>query len=145
MKSESIKVGIVGSGFAARFHMEALKRVFSAIIKVKGAYSKNSDNLKIFTDKYQIIPFKNLDDLIDNCDVIHVCTPPVTHEAIVIEALKKDKYVIVEKPFTGYFGDGSKDFSGDNFSREIGLEKTLESIKRMLDAEKKKPRKNHVC
>lgn len=136
MNTDTIKVGIVGSGFAARFHMEALKRVFSANIKVEGAYSKSFENLKIFADEYQIIPFKNLATLIDNCDVIHVCTPPVTHEPIVIEALKKDKHVIVEKPFTGYFGDGSEDFNGDDFSREIGLEKTLESIKRMLDAEK---------
>ncbi len=43
----------------------------------------------------------------------------------------------MEKPFTGYFGDGSSGFSGDSFPRETGLNKTLESLRRMLDAEKK--------
>jgi predicted dehydrogenase len=75
--------------------------------------------------------------MIDNADVIHICTPPSTHEQIVIAALKKDRHVIVEKPFTGYFGDGSDSFSGDTFSREKGLEAALASIKRMIDAEKK--------
>jgi len=45
--------------------------------------------------------------------------------------------VIVEKPFTGYFGDGSTGFNGDEFSREKGLEQALASVKRMIDAEKK--------
>lgn len=136
MTSKNIKAGIIGTGFAARFHMEALKRVFSASIQVVGAYSKTPENLKIFAQDYKIIAFNNQDELIEHCDVIHICTPPVTHEAMVISALKKDKHVIVEKPFTGYFGNGSEDFNGDSFSREIGLQKTLESIKRMLSAEK---------
>jgi len=81
--------------------------------------------------------YNNLDELITDCDLIHVCTPPVTHEPIVITALQKAKNVIIEKPFTGYFGDGSDEFNGDYFSREKGFEHTNASIKRMLDAEKK--------
>jgi predicted dehydrogenase len=77
-----------------------------------------------------------MEHLIKNCDVLHVCTPPVTHEAIAIEVLKADKTVIIEKPFTGYFGDGTKSFNGDHFDREEGLERALDSIRRMLDAEK---------
>ncbi|WP_100616020.1 Gfo/Idh/MocA family protein [Confluentibacter citreus] len=136
MNNQIIKVGIIGTGFAARFHMEALKRVYSAKINVEGAYSKNPEKLESFSKEYQIKAFDDIDNLFNVCDVVHICTPPVTHEPIVIAALKKNKHVIVEKPFTGYFGDQSENFSGDTFSREVGLEKTLESIKRMLDAEK---------
>lgn len=136
MDKEVIKIGLVGTGFAARFHIEALKRVFSAKIEIEGACSKSPEELKKFTNEYNIKPFENLEDLLDVCDVVHICTPPVTHEPLVIEALKRNKHVIVEKPFTGYFGDRSEDFNGDSFSREVGLEKTLASIKRMLDAEK---------
>jgi predicted dehydrogenase len=66
-----------------------------------------------------------------------VCTPPITHEPLVIAALKRNKHVIVEKPFTGYFGDGSPEFTGDLFSKEVGLEKAMESIGKMLYAESK--------
>jgi predicted dehydrogenase len=57
--------------------------------------------------------FDNMEDLIKDTDVIHVCTTPVIHEQIVIAALQQDKYVVVEKTFTGYFGDGSDEFKGD--------------------------------
>jgi predicted dehydrogenase len=137
MLKKIIKTGIIGSGFAARFHYEALKRVFSATIQVEGAYSKSPEELTEFTNDRNIRQFESLDELLDACDVVHICTPPVTHEPIVVTALEQGKYVIVEKPFTGYFGDGNKDFNGDTFSRETGYKQAISSINRMLMAEKK--------
>lgn len=137
MNKQIIKVGIVGSGFAARFHFEALRRVFSANIKVVGAYSPNRERLDSFTSERNIQSFSSLEDLIDACDVLHLCTPPVTHEPMAIEILNRDKSVVIEKPLTGYFGDGNQLFNGDTFSRETGYRKAVESIQRMIDAEKK--------
>lgn len=137
MYKKRIRAGIVGSGFAATFHYEALVRVFTAAVEIVGAYSVTPQNLEAFTTPRNLEAFDNLDALIKNCDVVHVCTPPATHEPIVIAALQKNKYVVVEKPLTGYFGDGSETFNGDTFSRQAGLEQALASIKRMLDAEKR--------
>ena len=136
MSEKIIKAGIIGSGFAARFHYDALKRVFSTKVEIAGAYSIDNKGLKAFTDERNLRSFDSLKELIDNSDVLHLCTPPVTHEPITIEILKENKHVIVEKPFTGYFGDGSPEFNGDTFSREEGLKHALASIKRMLEAEK---------
>ena len=80
MNKSVIKVGIIGAGFAARFHVDALKRVFSTSIEVIGAYARNSDKLQQFTEPRQIHAFQDVHALIDACDVLHVCTPPVTHE-----------------------------------------------------------------
>ncbi len=135
MDKKVLRAGIVGSGFAARFHYDALQRVFSTKVTVTGVYSPSPDNLQAFTKERNITAFGSLEELLESCDVLHVCTPPVTHEPIVVEALKRNKHVIVEKPFTGYFGDGSEEFNGDTFSREKGLEETLQSISRMLEAE----------
>lgn len=136
MNESVIKAGIIGSGFAARFHFDALKRVFSTKVEVVGAYSRNPDKLQQFTSERNIQAFQQVEELIDACDVLHVCTPPVTHEPLVLAILQKHKHAIVEKPFTGYFGDGSSDFNGDTFPRQTGLDHTLESLRRMLDAEK---------
>lgn len=136
MDKKVIRAGIVGSGFAAKFHYDALLRVFTAKVEITGAFSPTSNKLREFTNQRNIKPYENLDKLIDECHVIHVCTPPITHEPIVIAALQKDKHAIVEKPLTGYFGDGSEDFNGDTFSKEKGLEHALKSISRMLEAEK---------
>lgn len=136
MGKKKVKAGIVGSGFAAKFHYEALQNVFNADVAVIGAYSLSPQNLLAFTQPRQLNAFHNIEELINESDVIHVCTPPVSHEAIVVAALQKNKHVIVEKPFTGYFGDNSEYFNGDTFPREKGLSHTLQSIERMLAAEK---------
>ncbi|MBN1417043.1 MAG: Gfo/Idh/MocA family oxidoreductase [Bacteroidales bacterium] len=136
MERKVLHAGIIGSGFAARFHFEALRRVFSTKIEIVGAYSKSPEELKEFTRARGIGLFNSMEELIEKCDVLHVCTPPVTHEPIAVAVLKENRYVIIEKPFTGYFGDGSKAFNGDTFSRKEGLNKAVESIRRMLDAEK---------
>jgi predicted dehydrogenase len=131
-----LRAGIVGSGFAARFHYNALLQVFSVKVDIAGSYSKTPANLENFTRSRKLKSFNSLDELIDNTDVVHICTPPVTHEPIVIAVLNKNKHVIVEKPFTGYFGDGSDNFNGDTFPREKGLQHTIASIGRMVEAEK---------
>lgn len=137
MPGKIIRCGIVGSGFAAKFHYEALRRLYSVKIEIAGSYSPTAERLKQFTEQRNLKAYKNLNALIDDCDVVHVCTPPSTHESIVIAALQKNRHVIVEKPFTGYFGDGSDNFNGDKFPREEGLNYTLESLQRMIGAEKK--------
>lgn len=137
MTDKIIRSGIAGSGYAARFHYEALQRIYSVNVKISGSYSPTAERLKLFTEERHLRAFSSLESLIDNSDVIHVCTPPSTHEPIVIAALEKNKHVIVEKPFTGYFGDSSKEFNGDRFPREKGLEQALSSVKRMIEAEKK--------
>ncbi len=136
MEKKVLRAGIVGSGFAAKFHYDALQRVFSTKVDIAGAYSVSSNNLRNFTESRNLRAFDSLDDLIQDADVIHVCTPPVTHEPIVVAALKQHKHVIVEKPFTGYFGDGSDEFNGDTFSKEKGLDHSMQSVSRMLKAEK---------
>jgi predicted dehydrogenase len=136
MDKKVVRAGIIGSGFAARFHYDALQRVFSTKVEIVGVYSVAAAELQEYTQARNLKAFDSLEALMEQSDILHVCTPPVTHEPIVVAALKQNKHVIVEKPFTGYFGDGSDDFNGDTFPREKGLEETLQSIRRMLDAEK---------
>jgi predicted dehydrogenase len=136
MEKRVLRAGIVGSGFAAKFHYDALLRVFSTKVEIAGAHSTTREKLLEFTNVRNLQPFDKLEELVDSADVIHVCTPPVTHEPIVVAVLQRGKHVIVEKPLTGYFGDGSEGFNGDTFSREYGLAHALESVNRMLETEK---------
>jgi len=134
---QPIKVGILGSGFAARFHYDALQRVYGVKLRIIGAYSRSPENLKPFCDEKNISAFPSVEDLISEADVLHVCTPPVTQENLIVKILKKDKYVIVEKPLTGYFGEEDDQFSGDTFPRETRLEKAIASINNIIKPEEK--------
>lgn len=137
MKKKTIQTGIVGAGFAATFHFESLKKVHSTNIEVEGVFAIDTAQAVSYARERGIKAYDSLEKLIDKVDVIHVCAPPVAHEPIAIAALKQNKFAIVEKPLTGYFGDGSPDFNGDSFPRQDALDHALASIKRMLDAEKK--------
>jgi predicted dehydrogenase len=132
---KTIRAGIVGSGFAARFHLEALRKVYGVQAEIGGVYSPTPAHCQAFAVDNGIAVFDDLGKLIQACDVIHVCTPPSTHEAIGCEALQNNRYVIIEKPFTGYFGGGAPGFSGDTFERRTGLEEARRSVQRLLDAE----------
>lgn len=132
-----MKAGFAGSGFAARFHYEALKRVSDVTVEMAGVYSPTQAHAEQFAAERGMKAFGSLEDLIAASDIIHVCTPPSSHEEVVIAALAAGKSVIVEKPFTGYFGDGASDFCGDTFDRKEGFAKAKESIARMLEAESK--------
>ena len=120
MKKAIVKAGLVGSGFAASFHYQALQKVHSADVEVVGVYSPTLEKREAFAFTRNIRPFKSLDGLIDACEVVHVCTPPATHESITISALKKDRSIVVEKPLTGYFGEGETSFRGDQCSDFYG-------------------------
>jgi len=137
MKKKTIRTGIVGTGFAARFHFECLKRVAGTDVQIEGVFDINAEQGASYAKERGLHFCKSLEELIGKVDVIHVCVPPVVHEEIAVAALKRDKCAIVEKPLTGYFGDNSKDFNGDTFPKQVALDEALASVKRMLEAEKK--------
>lgn len=137
MKKKTVRTGIVGTGFAARFHFECLKRIAGTDVQIKGVFDTNTKQGTSYAKERGLYFCKSLEELLDKVDVIHVCTPPVVHEQIAIAALQRDKFAIVEKPLTGYFGDGSDEFDGETLPKPEALDQALASIERMLEAERK--------
>jgi predicted dehydrogenase len=129
-----ISVGIVGARFAARFHWEGLNRVHGVPLQVVGVTSKTAEARQAFAEEKKIQPFANLADLCEAVDVIDLCTPPASHEPLAVQALAMGKHVIIEKPFTGYFGAGVVDFRGNAFPKKTMLEETMQSCEHILAA-----------
>lgn len=139
--TSNVRVGIVGSGFAARFHYAALKKVHGGNVpglkvEVAGVWSPNEANRKKFAAERGIAEFASFDALCDAVDVVDACIPGSVHESSVCAALQRGRHVIVEKPFTGYYGDGSPDFRGDAAPKEPMMREALASSARMLEAER---------
>jgi len=130
-----IRVGIVGARFAARFHWEGLNRVHGVPVQVVGVTSKTAEAREAFAEEKKIQPFANLADLCEVVDVIDLCTPPASHEPLAVQALALGKHVIIEKPFTGYFGAGVVNFRGNVFPKKTMLEETMQRCDRILAAE----------
>lgn len=138
---EPIRVGIVGSRFAARFHREGYQRVYGVPVRVVGVTSRSRESAAAFAREHQVAAFDSLAQLCEAADVIDLCSPPSTHEPLAIEGFNRGKHVVIEKPFTGFYGppglDGGDDFRGDTFSKETMLREAMASCDRILGAAKR--------
>lgn len=135
---KNIRCGFAGAGFAARFHYESLKASAALGIEPVGVFSKREESRQKFAAERGMKAYSSLEELLEVVDAVHVCVPPALHQWVAVEALKRDVHVIVEKPFTGYFGPAeATDFRGNEFPKQRMREEALRNASGMLEAEKK--------
>ncbi|HOM18541.1 MAG TPA: Gfo/Idh/MocA family oxidoreductase, partial [Thermoguttaceae bacterium] len=135
MAKKTVRTGLIGAGFSAAFHYEALQKVAGVDVDVVGVYARTPQRAAAFAQKCGIRYFDRLEALLEAVDVVHICTPPYAHTALAIAALEQNKHVICEKPLTGYFGDGSADFHWDRADMELARSEAMEKVQQLLEAE----------
>ena len=141
--TKTIRVGLVGSKFAARFHWEGIRRVYGVPVQIVGVTSKTADARDAFAREKGIRSFETFEEMCALVDVVDLCTPPSSHEHLAVQALEQGKHVIIEKPLTGYFDSGTQGFQGNSFSKETMLREALASCARILEVGKASGRR--VC
>ncbi len=99
MAHEALQVGIVGTGFIANYHAEAIARIpganLAAVCDVRGACAK------VFAKAHGVPRhYAAFDEMLSDqrLDVIHILTPPDVHFAAAEAALKAGASVLLEKP-----------------------------------------------
>ena len=132
--TQAIRVGFVGAGFAARFHLAGLQRVYGVPVQVAGVTARSAASRDKFSQETGVPAFESFDALCDAVDVVDLCSPPVTHEQLAVAALERGKHVIIEKPLTGFFGDDVEDFRGNAFPKETMLQHAIASCDRIAEA-----------
>ncbi len=142
MMNQPIRIGIAGSRYAAEFHYEAYQRATTVDVKVVGVTSIAEEHREKFARKRGIIAFSSLDQMLPEVDVVDNCTPGYAHEPISIAAFEAGKHVVVEKPFTGFFGPADDTgFRGNSFSKVAMLEAAVASARRIIAAALKSQKK----
>jgi predicted dehydrogenase len=109
-KEKSIKIAMIGTGFAANLHAEAYEKVAGVEVKIVAVASKLPDQAKEFCERYHIDPtkiYEDADKMIaeTDADIIDLVVPTFLHVPYAVKAAKAGKNIICEKPLTGYFGD----------------------------------------
>src|SRR5271170_5531156 len=126
---DPVRIGFVGSRFAARFHWEAIRRVYGVPVEIVGVTSKTPEARDAFAKETGIRAIDTFAELCAAVDVVDLCTPPSSHEELAVQALGLGKHVIIEKPFTGFYGAGL-------FPKEHMLAEAMASCARIVTAAK---------
>ena len=95
----TIGVGVVGTGFAASSHLDALSRV--AGVRVAGVVGRTPERARAAADRLGVDRvYPDLDALLADRQVqaVHNCTPNDRHAEVTLAALAAGKHVLSEKP-----------------------------------------------
>lgn len=91
------KVGIIGCGHISDTHIKSWKK--AKYSTVHGLFDLNKEIVEKKSKKYNIDNvYDNIDLIIEECDVLDICTPPNTHFEICKKAIEAGKDVLIEKP-----------------------------------------------
>ncbi len=100
MTKTPTRVGLLGAGYIAKWHAEALRRLRDVEISAVCDLSKNAaENL---AHRYGVSNvYASLDDMLQAgvCDSIHVLTPPPAHFEAAKKIIESGASAFVEKPF----------------------------------------------
>lgn len=128
--ARKVRVGIVGTGFAGRFHVESIRQVHGVEIHLAGVTSLREESRKTFGAKHDIPVFPDVKAMLPSVDVLDICSPPYAHHEAMELAAGAGVHIICEKPLTGYFGPEGcgEEYRGDRDSKAAMLGRVLERL-----------------
>ena len=129
---KKIRLGFVGAGGAAYFHLLCLRRVYGVEVEFAGVAALPKDAER-FGQEYGIPVFSSIDEMLPHVDLLDICSPPYVHEEAILKAIDAGKHIICEKPLTGYFGPGDADatYAGNRDSKKRMLEEVVVRLKNL--------------
>ena len=96
--STSTRVGLIGAGYIASWHADALRDTPG--VQIVAVCDVSETAAKGLAEAYGAKAFTSVEDLIAAkvCDAVHILTPPQLHRPIAIQCLEGGLHVLVEKP-----------------------------------------------
>jgi len=98
MKNKKIRYGIVGAGYLGTYHAQQIQK--NSCIDLVGVFDIDPSKAKIIANNTQSSVFKNIDDLLQTCDAVSICTPASRHFEVAKLALENRCHLFIEKPVT---------------------------------------------
>lgn len=98
-----VRVGIVGCGNTigiAKAHINGYLKLDN--VTITALYDILPGRAEEYKKKFDLGKAKiakTYEELLDECDAVSICTPNATHVDLTVEALKRGKHVLCEKPF----------------------------------------------
>ncbi|RYZ25565.1 MAG: Gfo/Idh/MocA family oxidoreductase, partial [Sphingobacteriales bacterium] len=95
--------GIIGCGHISDKHISSWKMAAGSTIA--GIYDISRELAASKAAKHGMLRvYDSMQELINDCDVLDICTPPQTHYSICMDVIAAGKHMIVEKPIVTDLG-----------------------------------------
>ena len=94
-----MKAAIIGAGFAGDVHATALR---ACGVEMGAVVCLVEEEARRFAEKWRIPQYGTdvAQMLKSEIEVVHICTPPTTHGALIRQCLQAGKHVLCEKPLS---------------------------------------------
>lgn len=94
----AVKVGFVGTGGIANWHLEHLSKIRET--KIVCLYDVNKERVEAAAKKWEAKPYADYEKMLDEqeLDALYICTPPFAHGDVEISAAEKGIHLFIEKP-----------------------------------------------
>jgi len=110
VKTQKLKVLIIGAAFSADLHLDAYSRIRDKA-QITGICDKNSGRIDTLALHYGLDDINKYDDYetainVCDCDLVDICVPNFLHYPVAMAALKKGRHIICEKPLATILENG---------------------------------------
>ena len=129
-----VRVGLVGYGNAAKFHVPALRQLGEERCELVAVCGRSRERAEEFARQWGIArAFGTMAEMLAGVEVdaVDLAVPNHVHGPHIIEAAKAGKHIICEKHLTGYFGEpetSDEELIGHTMPKAKMLERVLEEI-----------------
>jgi len=101
----NLRVGLIGAGGVARTHAQSLSVLDR--VEITAVADVSAERAEALAADCGAKAFTDHRDLLDDVDVVYVCSPPTAHREHLTAAAAAGRHVFCEKPFAITLEDGS--------------------------------------
>lgn len=101
-----IKVGIIGVGHLGRLHVQNYKVIPEA--EIIGVYDVNHESSKHIANEFQVNPFDNLYQFLDQIEAASIVVSTTNHFEITRACFERGIHCLVEKPITSTLSEADE-------------------------------------
>jgi predicted dehydrogenase len=131
-----VRIGLVGYGNAAQFHMRAWRQLGAEVAEVSAVCGRSAERASAFAQEYGIPRhFGTVQEMLSaaEVDAVDLAVPNHVHASLSVEAAKAGKHIICEKHLTGYFGEADTP-EDELIGKTVPKRDMLDRVKQECDA-----------
>ncbi len=91
-----LRIGVLGAGHLGKIHIKCIME--SEMLELVGFYDPDEENSSFVAEEFKAKSYPDVASLINDCDVVDIVTPTMSHFDCATQALKGFKHVFIEKP-----------------------------------------------